>query len=56
MATYFAQDGNYGYAFDMVILNTDKWTDEDWLLIEQASDFERVRVAEEIDNKYNKEV
>ena len=48
METYFAQDGSYGDAADMVVIDTSDWNDDDWNEIEWASDYERVGVAQEI--------
>lgn len=48
MNHYFADDGNYGDANGLVIINTDYFTEDDWTLIEEASDWDRPRVAREI--------
>jgi hypothetical protein len=48
---YFAEDGNYGTAVGMEVLDTAKWTAGDWQKIENASDSERVSVAKAIDKK-----
>ena len=48
---YFAMDGNYGDARGMLMLDTTKWTDEDWDEIEEASDSERVGVAKIINQR-----
>jgi len=45
--TYFAQDGNYGDASNLVIVDTTKWTEEEWASVEEASDsFRFVRAIE----------
>ena len=46
--SYFAGDGSYGSAENVVIVDTDKWTAEDWARIEEASDDERADIAREI--------
>lgn len=51
MQHYFAQDGNYGDATELIIVDTDKWTEDDWLLIEDAHDSERADLAERIANE-----
>lgn len=46
--TYFATDGNYGDASGLVIVDTSKWTEEHWQVIEETSDsFRPVRAMEE---------
>ena len=30
MATYVTADGSYGGALGMVVVDTSKWTDDDW--------------------------
>ena len=45
MATYFASDGNYGDANDLVVIDTTDWGFSEWTLIEQAGDNERSDVA-----------
>lgn len=50
--TYFASDGNYGPANGIVMFNTIPWSLDDWDDIDQASDRERVEVAEKIAAKY----
>jgi hypothetical protein len=42
---YFAQDGGYGTATNLRILDTSEWTSKDWEKIENATDAERVIVA-----------
>lgn len=49
--TYFAVDGSYGNAVDMIEVNTENWTEEDWQAIEEASDTERIEVARNLTNK-----
>lgn len=48
---YFAEDGNYGPADKLEVIDTAKWTAGDWQKIENASDSERVSVAKAIDKK-----
>lgn len=51
--TYFALDGNYGYAHALVVIDTVMWTEEDWIAIDNASDNDRIAVAVEIARKYS---
>lgn len=48
MATYFASDGSYGWANELVIIDTSEWTESDWDRIENSTDSERVDIAREI--------
>jgi hypothetical protein len=49
--TYFALDGNYGEAHGMVVIDTTKWSEDDWTQIEEASDSERAQVALDLTTK-----
>lgn len=51
--SYFAEDGNYGDAAGMVVIDTSHFTAEDWVAIEDASDYDRVAAALEVANKYH---
>jgi len=42
---YFTDDGTYGDAREMIILDTSNFTPEEWEWVEEASDGERVRIA-----------
>lgn len=53
MYMYFATDGNYGDATDIVIVDTTEWTEDDFQLIEDASDSERAEIATRLDEKRN---
>jgi hypothetical protein len=50
---YFASDGNYGGAAKVIILETEHWTEDDWITIEEAGDLGRVQVALDISASYN---
>jgi hypothetical protein len=45
--SYFTTDGNYGQVGidDFAILNTEEFTEDDWLAIEEASDMTRLATA-----------
>jgi hypothetical protein len=49
---YFAGDGNYGGANDLVVVDTSKWTDEDWERIEETQDYKRSTVAMSVSASY----
>lgn len=49
--SYFAQDGNYGNAVALVVVNTANFTEEDWQTIDEARDSERGEVALQISRK-----
>jgi hypothetical protein len=48
MNHYFADDGNYGDANGLVVIDTALFTDGDWTLIEEASDWQRASIARDI--------
>jgi hypothetical protein len=49
--TYFAEDGTYGNAKGLLVLDTELWTEDDWHKIDTASDNERATVALSIANE-----
>jgi hypothetical protein len=51
---YFAEDGNYGDAANIVIIETSKWNDDDWEEIDDTPDWDRPRTAKIISKKYKK--
>jgi hypothetical protein len=51
---YFAEDGNYGEADKLVVIETSKWNEDDWQEIDDTPDWDRPRVAKIINNKYKK--
>jgi hypothetical protein len=53
--SYFAEDGSYGSAGQLAIVDTADWDDNDWQLIEEASDAERVYVARQIGERRRQE-
>jgi hypothetical protein len=52
MKHYFATDGNYGDAKDILIANTSKWTEKDFNKISEATDSDRIKIARKIDLKH----
>ena len=42
---YFAKDGNYGDAKDLVIVDTTDWSDDEWADIDFAIDSNRPEIA-----------
>lgn len=51
---YFAEDGNYGDANGLVVLETTKWNELDWEAIEESSDESLPATAEIIARRYGK--
>ena len=49
--TYFAVDGSFGNAVDILIVDTSNWTDAHWDAVEDASDSERIEVARNLTNQ-----
>lgn len=47
-ATYFAVDGSYGSGEGIVIVDTSKWTEDDWEAIEAEDEYFRPRLAQQI--------
>lgn len=51
---YFAVDGSYGDATDILIVHTDNWNQEDWDKILDTTEQDRSAVAQAIcDSKQN---
>lgn len=48
MIHYFAKDGSYGDATNIVIAHTDNWNESDWDKILDSTDSERASIATEI--------
>ena len=46
--TYFAQDGSYGDAAGLVIIDTRAWNNDQWESVESAGDYERAAIAASI--------
>lgn len=51
---YFSDDGNYGEADKLVVIETSSWDENDWDEIEETPDWDRPRVAKIINKKYGK--
>ena len=50
--TYFAEDGSYGNADNIALVDTDDWTPEEWETIDETPDWERPGVAEKLARKH----
>jgi len=48
---YFAEDGSYGDASNLEVIDTSEWTEKEWEEVEEASDSTRVYIASYIANK-----
>jgi len=51
--SYFAEDGNFGSAYGLVIVDTSGWSEEDWLLIEEVPDHQRAELARQLSELRN---
>ena len=51
---YFAEDGNYGDASGLLVLETTYWREIDWEILDAASDSQRCNVARLITESYEK--
>jgi hypothetical protein len=49
---YFAEDGSYGNASGLTIMETTHWDETDWAIIEGASDWARPEVARVLTESY----
>jgi hypothetical protein len=49
---YFAEDGNYGNADGLTIMETTHWDDTDWEIIESAAEWARPEVARVLTESY----
>lgn len=49
---YFAQDGSYGEADDILICDTTQWVGDDWDEVIEAADMHRLETAQEIHKRY----
>ena len=47
-ATYFAEDGSYGTADNLTVVDTSEWSDDDWNELEEALEWDRPIVAQRI--------
>ena len=47
--SFFTEEGTYGSAKELVIIDTTNWTSEDWHRVEECSDAERKDIALIID-------
>ena len=54
--TYFAEDGNYGDASSLAIVETSEWTEEDWARLDEESDWNRPETARLIAEEKRKNV
>lgn len=50
--TYFAQDGNYGSADGITVMETTLWSELDWQMVEEVGDEHRSMVARLITESY----
>ena len=48
MNHYFATDGNYGNAENLVIIDTADWTEDEWDIIEQSPENDRTKIAQQL--------
>jgi sarcosine oxidase gamma subunit len=49
MTHYFAADGSYGSA-DLVIIDTSDWSPDEWDIVENAPEDERMAIAWQLSN------
>ena len=49
MIAYFANDGSYGDADQLVIIDTSHWSDDRWDAVRNATDNQRISLAKQLD-------
>ena len=52
MNTYFALDGSYGDAAELLIVDTSMWDEADWEQIHNATDNQRSEIVQSIIDHY----
>jgi hypothetical protein len=50
--SYFAEDGSYGNADGLTIMETTHWNETDWSIIEDAAEWARPEVARVLTESY----
>lgn len=50
--SYFAEDGSYGNADGLTIMETTHWDETDWAIIESAADWAKPEVARVLTESY----
>jgi hypothetical protein len=50
--SYFAEDGSYGNADGVTIMETTHWNETDWAIIEAAAEWARPEVARALTESY----
>jgi len=53
MNHYFATDGNYGNAENLVIIDTTDWTEDEWDIIDQSPENDRTKIAQQLSQGQN---
>lgn len=52
---WITDDGSYGTG-KVIIVKTDNWTEQDWLVFDNARDNDKIATAIEIGERYNEEL
>ena len=45
---YFALDGSYGDATEILIVDTSLWTEQDWTYVSEGDDMGRIQRAQDV--------
>ncbi len=53
MNHYFATDGNYGNAENLIIIDTTDWTEDEWDIIDQSPENDRTKIAQQLSQGQN---
>ena len=54
--TYFAQDGKYGDAENLIVIDTTDWTEDEWSMIQYSPIDERFRIASELEQEISESI
>lgn len=46
--TYFAADGKYGDAENLIVIDTTDWTEDEWATIQYSPEKERAQIAQDL--------
>lgn len=49
---YFALDGSYGDATEMLIVDTSSWTENDWQYVSEGDEMGRIQRAQDVIDYY----
>jgi hypothetical protein len=54
--TYFAADGKYGDAENLIVIDTTDWTDDEWAIIQYSPADERHLIASDLEREISESI